>query len=189
MKIIKFGEFFLENQQDTPESYGDSLLMVMKKKIDKMFNYEMGSSDELDNNPKTIQDAKKSSKGPKKESFKDFGLRLESSEISKYSRTNDSLTVKFSDDTNTYTLIIMVSTKDIVNDMTEKGEDEDFSIKDIKKCYVKFKKYDLDTFEVLGQLSKNVDVEKIDEDFIIELKVEIDDTFDDDEEEFKIETE
>lgn len=185
MKIIKFGEFISENQQDTPETYGDSLLMVLKKKIDKMFDYEV--TDEQSNN--NVKKAKSLGKNPNKESFKDFGLRLESSEVSKYSRTNDSLTVKFSDDNNTYALIIMLSTKDIVNDMTEKGEDEDFSIKDIKKCYVKFKKYDLDTYEVLGQLSKNVEVDKVDEDFIIELKIEIDDTFGDEEEEFKIETE
>lgn len=182
MKIIKFEDFMNENQQDTPESYGGSLLMMVKKKIDKMFDYEVTKSNDIDPTKTKV-------KNKNKQSFRDLGLRLESSELSKYSRTNDSLTVKFSDDNNTYAIIIMVSTKDIVNDMTEKGEDKDFSIKDIKNCYVKFKKYDLDTYEVLGQLSKNVDINKVDEDFIIELKIEIDDTFGDDEEEFKIETE
>jgi hypothetical protein len=181
MKIVKFGEFILE-MHDTPESYGDSLLTVLKKKIDKMFEFELAKEDgEMD-----IKKAK--SKISNDKSFKGLGLRLESSEVSKYSKQYDSLTVKFSDDNNTYTLIIMLNTEDIVKDMQEK-EEEDFNIKDIKKCDIKFKKYDLDTFEVLGQISKSVEVDKVDEEFIIELKIEIDDMFGDEDEEFKIETE
>ena len=64
-----------------------------------------------------------------------------------------------------------------------------FNIKDIKKCDIKFKKYDLETFEVLGQITKSIEVDTVDEEFIIELKIEIDDMFGDEDEEFKIETE
>lgn len=182
MKIVKFGEFILE-MHDTPEAYGDSLLSVLKRKIDKMFEFET-PDENVEMSIKKAKSIKKSNAG----TFKDLGLRLESSEISKYSKQYDSYTVKFSDEDNTYTLIIMLNTEDIVKDMKEK-EDDDFSIKDIKKCDIKFKKYDLDTFEVLGQISKSVEVDKIDENFIIELKIEIDDMFGDEEEEFKIETE
>ena len=119
-------------------------------------------------------------------SFEDLGIRLESSEISKYSKLHDSLTVKFSDDKNTYTLIIMVDSKDAI----PKDPSKDFTIDDIEKCYIKFKKYDLDTFDVIGQISKNVEVKKIDEEFLIDLKIEIDEQFgDESEEEFEIETE
>ena len=52
----------------------------------------------------------------------------------------------------------------------------------------KFKKYDLDTFEVIGQITKNTDPNQIDEEFIVNLKIELDEEFGD-EEEFKIETE
>lgn len=192
MKIIKFGQF-LESKQDTPESYSESLITVLKRKIDKMFGENINDGDTSgadDNRPDNNMDIKKAKmKKAENQSFKDLGLRLDSSEISKYSRVNDSLTVKFSDDRNTYTLIIMLNTEDIVKNMTEKEEDEDFSIKDIKTCYLKFKKYDLDTIELIGQITKNVEVDKVDENFIIELKIEIDETFDDEIEDFKIETE
>ena len=70
----------------------------------------------------------------------------------------------------------------------EESNKEDFEIDDIKKCYIKFKKYNLDTFEIEGQLSKNVDIDDIDENFLIELKLELDEKFDNSEEEFEIET-
>ena len=44
------------------------------------------------------------------------------------------------------------------------------------------------TFEVIGQITKNVKIKDIDEEFLIDLKIEIDDKFGD-EEEFEIETE
>ena len=102
-----------------------------------------------------------------------------------YSKTNDSLTVKFSDDSHTYTLIIMIDLKEAI----PKDPQKDFDIDQIEKCYIKFKKYDLDTFEVIGQITKNAEIKKIDEDFIINLKLELDEKFEGDEENFKIETE
>ena len=41
----------------------------------------------------------------------------------------------------------------------------------------------------MGQISKNTEIKKISEDLIIDLKLELDETFDDNDEEFKIETE
>jgi hypothetical protein len=53
-----------------------------------------------------------------------------------------------------------------------------------------FKKYDINTLEIVGQLSKNINTDKINEDYLIELKLELDKDFgDEEEEEFEIETE
>jgi hypothetical protein len=48
-------------------------------------------------------------------------------------------------------------------------------------------KYDLDTF-VIGQLAKNVDPKEIDQEFIVNLKLEVDEMFDQGDDVFKIET-
>lgn len=184
MKIIKFKEFINEEFQDTPENYIEVALKVLKRKIDKMFEFQEGEEDNSEE--ETDQDIKSVKRKEKnKMSFQDLGVRLESSEVSKYSKTHDSLTVKFSDDSNTYTLIIMIDLKEAI----PKDPQKDFDIEQIEKCYLKFKKYDLDTFEVIGQLTKNVEIKKINEDFIIELKLELDEKFGGDEDEFKIETE
>lgn len=199
MKIIKFNKFILEAQEeeeggnvnpndvvsgqftqvtnDTPENYIDMLLIKLKGKIERMFSsYEDSEDENMD-----VRKARKLSK--EKSTFKEFNLRLDSCEVSKVSQLNDNLTVKFSDDDNTYNLLISINTKfALPTDNTK-----DFTINDIKQCYIKFKKYDLDTFEVIGQITKNTDPNKIDEDFIINLKIELDEMFGD-EENFKIET-
>jgi hypothetical protein len=180
MKIVKFIEFIKEEFQDTPESYVELALKQLKHKIDKMFDFQE-SEEETGN--QEIEKVKRKEKN--KMSFKDLGVRLESSEISKFSKLLDSLTVKFSDEKFTYTLIFMIELKEAL----PKEPEKDFSSDDIEKCYIKFKKYDLDTFEVLGQITKNVEIKKIDENFIIDLKIELDEKFGTEEEEFKIETE
>jgi len=178
---------------DTPESYVEIALNQLKKKIDKMFEFQEGESDvnepsdELEKEKdkgKSIQKAKDESKDKSKMSLKDLGVRLDSSEVSKYSKMYDSLTIKFTDDNATYNLYIAIDIKDAM----PKDATKDFSYENIEKCYIKFKKYDLDTFEVIGQITKNVEIKKIDEEFLIDLKIEIDDKFGD-EEEFEIETE
>ena len=58
-----------------------------------------------------------------------------------------------------------------------------------KNCFIKFKKYDLQTFEVLGQMTKNVKIKDIDENFLVDLKIELDETFGDEDEKLEIETE
>lgn len=180
MRVIKYNEFIKENLQDTPENYISIVLSKLKKKIDRMFDYKEESEDRV-LKPEELKKINSDNM-----SFKDLGVRLESSEISKYSKLYDSLTIKFTDDENTYTLIIMIDIKEAIPEDKEKDFDP---LEDIKNCYIKFKKYDLDTFDILGQLSKNVKIKDIDEDFIIDLKIEIDDKFDESEDEFEIETE
>ena len=192
MKIRKYSEFINEEiMNDTPESYVEIALNQLKKKIDKMFEFQEGESDanepadELEKDKsKSIQKAKSESKDKSKMSLKDLGVRLDSSEISKYSKMYDSLTIKFTDDDATYNLYIAIDIKDAM----PKDATKDFSYEDIEKCYIKFKKYDLDTFEVIGQITKNVEIKKIDEEFLVDLKIEMDDQFGE-EEEFEIETE
>lgn len=180
MRVIKYNEFIKENLQDTPENYISIVLSKLKKKIDRMFDYKEESEDQV-LKPEELKKVNSDNM-----SFKDLGVRLESSEISKYSKLYDSLTIKFTDDENTYTLIIMIDIKEAIPEDKEKDFDP---LEDIKNCYIKFKKYDLDTFDILGQLSKNVKIKDIDEDFIIDLKIEIDDKFDESEDDFEIETE
>ena len=187
MKIRKFIEFINEEFNDTPETYIETALKSIKKKIDDMFDFQKEEGEE-EEKPKEISVKAAKAEGKKKKesmSLKDLGVRLESSEISKYSKQYDNLTVKFSDDEATYNLFIMIELKNAI----PKDPEADFSIDDIEKCYIKFKKYDLDTFEVVGQLSKNVPIKDIDEEFLINLKMELDENFDEGEEEFSIETE
>lgn len=199
MKIVKFIEFIKEELNDMPEQYVSTALSAIKKSVESVF----GESEDA---------AEETEKREKSANFRDFGVRLESSEISKYSKLNDSYTVKFSDDYATYSLIFIIELSEAI----PKDKTKNFSFKDIKKCYVKFKKYDLDTFEIIGQLDKNIGIVwpekskkeksklffefkeddvaesepmKLDVyDFLIYLKNEFDDDFEGGEE-FEIETE
>ena len=192
MKIRKYSEFINEEiMNDTPESYVEIALNQLKRKFDKMIEFQEGESDvngpadELEKDgSKSIQKAKSEAKDKSKISLKDLGVRLDSSEVSKYSKMYDSLTIKFTDDESTYNLYLAIDIKDAM----PKDATKDFSYEDIEMCYIKFKKYNLDTFEVIGQITKNVKIKDIDEEFLIDLKIEIDDKFGD-EEEFEIETE
>ena len=186
MKIRKFIDFINEElMNDTPESYVEMVLNQIKRKIDKIFEYQEGDIEQDDEKEKSIQKAKYDSRKKGKMTFKDMGITLESNEISKYSKLYDSLTVKFSDNLESwYSLIIMIDIKEAL----PKDATKDFKIEDIKMAYVKFKKYDSNTDDLIGQITKNVEIKKIDEDFLIDLKIEIDDKFGE-EEEFKIETE
>ncbi len=187
MKVIKFTEFIKEELlNDTPETYISTLLSQLKRKIDKMFDYEGSDREPEEKTNKSVDQAKAEAKDKSKMSFKDLGLRLESSEISKYSKLYDSLSVTFQDSDFMYTMIIMIDIKEAL----PKDATKDFTIDDIKNCYIKFKKYDIAAgFEIVGQISKNVEIKTSSEDLIIDLKLEIDETFGDNEEEFEIETE
>lgn len=192
MKIRKYADFINEEIiNDTPESYVEIALSQLKRKFDKMFEFQEGESDknspadELEkdkDNSKSIQKAKSESRDKSKISLKDLGVRLDSSEVSKYSKLYDSLTIKFTDDDATYNLYLAIDIKDAI----PKDPTKDFSYEDIEMCYIKFKKYNIDTFEVIGQITKNIKIKDIDEEFLIDLKIEIDDKFGD-EEEFEIE--
>lgn len=194
MKIRKFYEFLNEElMNDTPENYIEMALNQLKRKIDKMFEFQEETpeeplfdeeSEEKKSKEKSIGQAKKDSKDKNKMSFKDLGVTLDSNEISKYSKLYDSLTVKFSDNLDSwYSLIIMIDIKEAL----PKDPNKDFKFEDIENAYIKFKKYDANTDDLIGQITKNVKIKKIDEDFLVDLKIEIDDKFGD-EEEFEIET-
>ncbi len=177
-KVKKFLEYIKE-ELDTPENLVEMRLNELKRRLDKIFEYEILD----DGDVKSPEDLEKVDTS--KLSFKDLGIELESSDVSKYSKLYDSLTIKFSDDEYTYTLIIMIDLKEVVND----DNNDDHKVpEDIKNCYIKFKKYSLDRLsEIIGQITKTVKIDDINEDFLIELKIEIDDKFG--EEELKIETE
>jgi hypothetical protein len=185
MKIRKFVDFINEELNDTPESYIEVALKQLQKKIGDMFKDQVDLEDEKGKEGNSsIMKAKGKGKS-KKLSFKDLGVQLESSEISKYSKLYDSLTIKFSDANATYNMLLLIDLKDAM----PKDPTKDFSFEDIESCFIKFKKYDLDTFEVIGQMTKNVKIKDIDENFLVELKIEIDDMFGDEEEKLEIETE
>jgi hypothetical protein len=185
MKIRKFVDFINEELNDTPESYIETALKQLQKKIGDMFEdqVDLESEKEKEGN---ISIMKAKGKGKEKKlSFKDLGVQLESSEISKYSKLYDSLTIKFSDADATYNMLLLIDLKDAM----PKDPTKDFSFEDIETCFIKFKKYNLDTFEVIGQMTKNVKIKDIDENFLVELKIELDEKFGDDDEKLEIETE
>ena len=187
MKIIKYSDFINE-AVDTVENYSNSLLSVLKKRIDKMFDFQSEPEEGSEEENMTVKKANiTSKKDQNKPTFKEFGVRLDSSEISK---KNTNLTVKFSDDENTYSIFIKVDTSEVANDIAAAASEDgkDFSIDDIKKCHITLKKYDINTFEVVGQLDKNVEVKGLDEEYLINLKIELDDMFGE-EEKLEIETE
>jgi len=189
MKIRKFYQFITEELNDTPENYIEVALSQLKRKIDKIFEYQEGDIDDIDDTEeKSLKKARRDSKKKDKMSFKDLGVNLQSSEVSKYSKLYDNLTIKFTDNNFLYTLIITIDIKEGLP-KTEKKP---------MMCDIKLKKYDLDTFEVIGQLPSPIDgdkseylkieINKIDEDYLIDLKIELDGKSDE-EEDFKIETE
>jgi hypothetical protein len=177
MKIFKFYEYIKENLSDTPESYISSILTKIKIRVDKMFLSEIP-----ENNIRKIGEEEKETS-----SFKDMGLELQSSEISKYSKMYDNLKVKYSDSENLYDVSFIIDLKDAIP--TDK--DKDFNIDDIKKCYIKFKMYTLDEFELVGTINKTVNIDDINSDLLTQLKIELDKLYGNssEEEEFKIETE
>jgi hypothetical protein len=177
MKIIKYTEFILE-ANDTIENYSNKLLVRLQNKIDNMFEYE--SQEGSGEDEMTIKKAKISSiKDKNKPTFKDFGIRKDSSELS---TKNNGLTVKFSDDENSYTIFIKVNTDSVAQDIVAfpKEDNKDFGIDDIKKCIVFLRKTNIDTFKEIG-IDKTVDVKSLDEEYLINLMIELDDMFGDSE--------
>ena len=180
-KVYRFYEYLKENINDVPEQYVENVLRKLKTKFEKMFSFDYAEGGEI----KKFGEVSKEEEKKEKVSLKDFNLELQSCEFSKYSKVFDNLRVKFSDDKYLYDLLVTIDLKDAVpTDATK-----DFTDDDIKTCQVKFKKYDIDTFELLGEMAKTVDVKDVDEDLLVELKLDIDKEYGEEEEEFEIETE
>lgn len=176
MKIIKFSDYnkINENQTETPEEYIKNVLIKIKNKLQRMFQ----TSDESE-----VQGFEQKTG---EMNFAQMGVELESLEMSRYSRTLDNVKLKFSDEQFLYDLMIAIHISEAV---PKNGKE--FKSDDIKKCYIKFKKYDKhEPGEVLAELSKNIKIEEINEDFLVALKIELDEQSGDEEkDEFEIETE
>jgi hypothetical protein len=200
MKIYKISEFIKEEFQDPPEEYIKTALIKIKKKIESFFEESQNDRDnmEVDFAPEKEKDksimtmsqalekGKEKNKSEGKISFKDLNVHLESSEMSMYSAIYDSLTFKFSDDQNLYSLYITIPLEEGMN---KEGKKENFSDKDIKNCIIKFKKYDIEHFELIGQIGpKKTKIEDINEELLVDLKIELDEEFGESDEEFEIET-
>ena len=181
MNIVKFVDFIKEDISDNPEEYIKMELMKLKKKIDLLFDKtdDISDSDEDSGRVMKIGDAlkkgveKKEREDSGKISFSDLGLNLESSEISKYSSLYDNLVIKFSNSEFMYNLYITIPIEEAVQ-----KSDKGVSSEDIKNCYIKFKKYDLKNFDLIGQITRNVEIKKVGEDYLVQLKIELDDEFD-----------
>jgi len=177
-KVFKYYEYLKENVNDVPEQYVEAALRKLKTKFEKMFAFDVVDDGEI----KKFGEAPEEKSGM---SLRDLNLELQSCEFSKYSKVFDNLRVKFTDERYLYDLLITIDLKDAV----PTNPDEDFSDDKIEKCFVKFKKYDNESFELLGQISKTSEIKKINEDFLMELKLDIDKEYGEEEEEFEIETE
>jgi hypothetical protein len=181
MKIIKFNNFnrLNEDLNDTPEQYIKGALIKIKNKLEKMFE-----APESDQNK--IQNYSQKQEEESKTSLYKSGLEIESLELSRYSRTLDNVKLKFSDDEFLYDLMVAIDLKEA---LPKNGKQ--FNTDDIKKCFIKFKKYDKhEPGEVLGEITDNVNIDEINEDFLISLKLKLDEeSGESSEEEFKIETE
>ena len=73
-------EFIKEELNDTPENYISIVLTEIKRKIDKIFDYKVKEPSDI------LSPDELKKKDSKKMSLIDFGIELESSEISKYSK-------------------------------------------------------------------------------------------------------
>ena len=164
-KILKYIEFIKEEMTDTPETYIKGKLNQLKIAIDQLFDEEATGSEEQ---PETISKDKAKDNHKKKKqklSMADMGVTLDSSEISLYSQTDDSLTVKYSDEEGTYDLLISINIKDGM----PKDPNGNFSEDDITKIFVKFKKYTIDDIDLIGQTTNNVTVTREDDGFMFSL--------------------
>jgi len=184
-KVLKFREFRLnENILETPETYVENALHKLKSKFEKIFSTDKVEQGQI----KKFDD--KSKEDSTKISFADFNLELQSIELSKYSKIYDNLKLKFSDDQFLYDLTITIDLKDAVAKPEQQEEGgKDFSSDDIETCQMKFKKYDTDNFNLLGEIIKTVKIKDVDEDMLVELKIKLDEEYGSEEEEFEIETE
>jgi hypothetical protein len=169
-KILRYSDFVNENKineaNDTPETYIKGKLMELKKAVDDLFNED--NVDETEEENISINQAKENSNKKSKKrvvSLSEQGVKLHSSEISVYSQTDDSLTVKYSDGDGVYNLYISINIKDGI----PKDPNADFSSDDITKMYVKFKKYGVDEIDLIGQTTHNVNIEKEDGEFKLSL--------------------
>lgn len=155
-KIYKFYDFIKEELKDTPDSYIKGKLEQLQKAFDDLFDEEYSDENEEPENI-SIEDAKKNKKSDKK--LSDLGVKIDSSEISLYSSSNDSLTIKYSDDEASYTMIISINISNGI------PKDDNFSEDDVNKIDVKFKKY-LNAIDLIGKTRHTFNVDRADGEFM-----------------------
>ena len=185
MRILRFKQF-TENLSQSPEEYINLTLMRIKNKINKIFGEDKNPND--NGYEKASKDTTKLSQ---------MGVSLESCELSKYSKVQDNLRVKFSEEHYYYDLTFSINLEDAVSkpeegeqqEGSEEKNEKDFKDTDITKCYLIFKKYKIEEFELVGQLSKTIKIKDINVDLLFKLKTEVDKEFGGDDEEFEVETE
>lgn len=185
MDIIRFNDFINENMHDSPEEYIKIRLNKLRVKIEKFFEEPAETEEGVVKMSDALKKGKEKEEKESKISLSEFNLSLETSEFSKYSSMNDSIKLIFTDSDARYDLYITIPLEEgIVKDKTK-----DFSDQDIKKCFVKFKKYSGEDFRILGQISKNAEIDNIDQDFLVQLKIELEDQFGESGETIEIEIE
>jgi len=168
MKVQKYIEYLIL-EGSTPEEFMKQALINIKAKIDPVFDEEQ---------VKKLKD------------FKNFNLHLlNTPNVDDYAPVDRSVKYKFTDDTNmVYELTFTINLKDAINPTPDK----DFKPEYIKKIHVTFKKYDntASSLQLVNQLlDRTIEPDKINPDYLIQLKLEIDGEKPTEEEEFKIETE
>ena len=114
----------------------------------------------------SVDDAKRAKS--KKKSLSSMGVKLDSCDLSLYSKTDDFLKVKYSDDGGIYDLLISIN----ISNGLPKGEN--FTTDDIKKAFVKFKKYGADKIDLIGQLTWNINIDRENGEFKISIAKEDD---------------
>lgn len=196
-KVLKYTEFLFES---TIPSKGeiDNVLRTLKTKLEKLFGKESSKDDEV----------KKFNKKSESDTFEELGAELQSLELSKYTKITHTLKLKFSceDESGSYLydFLFSVNLENLKKKTTaapaqgvapaqgqapatqDQGEKE----VSIEICKVIVKKYDEEDFALLGQIEKDeVEIKDIDGKFLVEMKNEIDEktqTEEEGEEEFEI---
>lgn len=204
-KILKYVEFIKEDVENRSSILMRGKLTKIKNALEKLISSDEDNDENDDIESISVRNAKE--KGNKDLTLKDLGVTQDSSEMLKNnSSIVDSLTFKFSDgNSSSYTLYIATSIKDNAGAQTED---------DVKKFQVNFKKYN-SALEYCGDINKNnveIDIDEDNnlkisvlsdkegeeeesgggmnlEDFLLDIKLEIDKTYGDEEEGLDFETE
>lgn len=177
-KIESFDKFF-ETYSNNPEAYSNLLLKKLQRKIGKYFGAGIDRVITFDDYIETDVEVDRDN------NLHEMGLELISNDVYTQSPLVDTLRVIFNDNDTRYDLYIIINLRDVIKDSNM----DEFNITDIKFAYAKLKKYvsTEDSFELLGELDKKIQIGEISQDFILEFKMELDDFFDsENDDDFKI---
>ena len=100
----------------------------------------------------------------------DRELEVESDNINKYTRTHFTLTIKYTDGSNSYHILFKINLKDSLI----KSKEGEMNSNKLEKCFVKLKQYD-GNYSLIGEVGKIIEIDEIKDDFLSILKSEIDD--------------